>query len=63
MAGKAIRNSMLLNSPGGENHHLCILLRCLWKVTVKYHTDSVPQPEPTTGLSDFDWRKKVNMME
>lgn len=30
MAGKPIRNFMLFNSPGGENHHLCILLRCLW---------------------------------
>lgn len=44
VVGKTIRAFMLWNSPGGENHYLCILLRYLWELTVLCCTKSSPWP-------------------
>ena len=44
VVGKTIRDFMLWNSPGGENHYLCILLRYLWELTVLCCTKSIPWP-------------------
>ena len=58
VVGKTIRDFMLWNSPGGENPQIP-----LGTNSPMLYQEHPVASNPTTCLSNFDGRKKVNMME